>query len=47
MIEIAAHLADGHIERFPATDDPEACSYCAYKTACRERPLPREDRFGR
>ncbi len=47
MIEIAEHLADGYIERFPATDDPEACSYCAYKAACRERPLPREDRFGR
>ncbi len=47
MIEIAAHLADAPIERFPATDDPDACGYCAYKIGCRERPLPREDRFGR
>ncbi|GAC1442159.1 MAG: hypothetical protein NVSMB59_04160 [Vulcanimicrobiaceae bacterium] len=47
MIDIAAHLADGPIERFPPTDDPDACEYCAYRTACRERPLPREDRFGR
>jgi len=47
MIEIAAHLADGPIERFPVTDDPDACSYCAYKVACRDRPLPREDRFSR
>ena len=47
MIEIAAALADGPIEAFPATDDPDACGYCAYKIACRERPLPREDRFGR
>lgn len=47
MIEIAASLADGPIERFPVTDDPDACVYCAYKLACRERPLPREDRFGR
>ncbi len=47
MIEIAAFLADAPIERFPATSDPGACRYCAYKTACRERPLPREERFGR
>lgn len=47
MIEIAAALADGPIEAFPVTDDPDACGYCAYKIACRERPLPREDRFGR
>jgi RecB family exonuclease len=47
MIEIARALADGPIERFPATDDPEACAYCAYRNACRTRPLPREDRFGR
>jgi len=47
MIAIAAELADGAIEAFPATDDPEACGYCAYKIACRTRPLPREDRFGR
>ena len=47
MIEIAATLADGPIERFPATDDPNACTYCAYRIACRNRPLPREDRFGR
>ena len=47
MIEIAAHLADGPIDRFPPTDDPDACGYCAYKIACRARPMPREDRFGR
>jgi RecB family exonuclease len=47
MSEIAAGLADGPIERFPATDDPDACGYCAYKIACRQRPLRREDRFGR
>jgi len=47
MIELAALLADGPLVRFPATDDPDACRYCAYKIACRERPLPREDRFGR
>jgi hypothetical protein len=47
MIEIAAALADGPIERFPVTDDPEACAYCSYKLACRERPTRSEDRFGR
>jgi len=47
MIEIAAALADGPIDRFAVTNDPDACGYCAYKTACRQRPLPREDRFGR
>jgi len=47
MVEIAAALADGPLEHFPATDDPSACEYCAYRIACRARPLPREDRFGR
>ncbi|GAC1307102.1 MAG: hypothetical protein NVSMB21_10650 [Vulcanimicrobiaceae bacterium] len=47
MGAIAAELADGPLERFATTDDPDACAYCAYRTACRDRPLPREDRFGR
>jgi len=47
MIELAAALAHGPLERFPATHDPEACTYCSYRNACRERPLVREDRFGR
>jgi len=47
MVELAAALADGPIERFPATDDPERCTYCAYQLACRERPPRSEDRFGR
>ncbi len=47
MIEIAAGLTDAPIERFAVTDDPEACIYCAYQIACRQRPLQREDRFGR
>jgi RecB family exonuclease len=47
MVEIAAALADGPIERFPVTDDPEACTYCSYRLACRERPTRSEDRFGR
>jgi hypothetical protein len=47
MVEIAAALADGPIEHFPVTDDPEACTYCSYRLACRERPARSEDRFGR
>jgi hypothetical protein len=47
MVEIAAALADGPIERFPVTDDPEACTYCSYRIACRERPTRSDDRFGR
>ena len=47
MIELAAALADGPLERFPVTEDPDLCRYCAYQNACRDRPLAREDRFGR
>jgi RecB family exonuclease len=47
MGEIAAALADGPLDRFPATDDPDACAYCNYANACRSKPLRREDRFGR
>ncbi len=47
MVEIAASLADGPLERFPVTSDPEACTYCSYRLACRERPTRLEDRFGR
>jgi RecB family exonuclease len=47
MIEIAAALADGPLEAFPVASDPEACTYCNYANACREKPLRREDRFGR
>jgi PD-(D/E)XK nuclease superfamily len=47
MRELAQRLADDVIERFPATDDPEACTYCTYRNSCRDRPRRREDRFGR
>ena len=47
MIEIAAALADGPLEQFPVTGDPDDCRYCASRNACRDRPLEREDRFGR
>ncbi len=47
MIALAGELSSGALQSFPATDDPEACRYCAYAEACRERPLALEERFGR
>lgn len=47
MIALANELAGGTLRAFPATDDPDACRYCAYANACRERPLALEERFGR
>jgi RecB family exonuclease len=47
MIELARHLADEPIEAFAVARDAAACTYCAYRNACRHRPLRREDRFGR
>jgi RecB family exonuclease len=47
MIALASELSAGTLRAFPATDDPEACRYCAYADACRERPLALEERFGR
>jgi RecB family exonuclease len=47
MIALAAELSAGTLQSFPATDDPDACRYCAYAQACRERPLALEERFGR
>jgi RecB family exonuclease len=47
MIELAGTLASPTIAHYAATDDPDACRYCAYKDACRERPLVAEERFGR
>jgi len=47
MIAIAQELTRGEQTHFPATDDPTACGYCAYKDACRERPSVAEDPFGR
>jgi RecB family exonuclease len=47
MIEIAGTLATPTIAHYAVTNDPDACRYCAYKDACRERPLVAEERFGR
>jgi RecB family exonuclease len=47
MVDLARRLSDEIVARFAATDDPDACTYCAYRNACRSRPRRREDRFGR
>jgi RecB family exonuclease len=47
MIALAEELSSGALRIFPATDDPDACRYCAYAAACRERPLALEERFAR
>jgi RecB family exonuclease len=47
MVELARRLSDEVVARFAVTDDPDACTYCAYRNACRNRPRRREDRFGR
>jgi hypothetical protein len=47
MLELARHLADEPIAAFPPARDAAACVYCAYRNACRRRPLQRADPFGR
>jgi hypothetical protein len=47
MIDYATLLSSATLDAYPATDDPDACRYCAYLDACRERPLVSEERFGR
>jgi RecB family exonuclease len=47
MIALADELSSGVRTTFEVTTDPDACRYCAYAPACRERPLALEERFAR
>lgn len=47
MLQLCAELTSGTTSAFPVTDDPSACVYCVYKTACANRPYPEEERFAR
>jgi RecB family exonuclease len=47
MIAYATLLSSATLAAYPATDDPDACRYCAYVDGCRERPLMPQERFGR
>jgi RecB family exonuclease len=47
MIALAGRLATPTIARYAVATDPDACRYCAYRDACRDRPAIAEERFGR
>jgi RecB family exonuclease len=47
MIELSGRLASGSLAAFNVTDDPSACTYCAYAIACARKPPPLPDRFAR
>ncbi len=47
MIEICRKLSSGSLDQFPVTTDPDACTYCAYRDACAERPHDEREHFGR
>ena len=47
MVEICRELTSGELRQFPVTTDAGACTYCAYATACADRPHAERERFGR
>lgn len=47
MIELGAELSSGALHDFPVAEDPSACTYCAYATACAHRPPAAPERFAR
>jgi RecB family exonuclease len=47
MVAICRELTSGELERFAVTKDPGACTYCAYRDACAERPHDEREKFGR
>jgi len=47
MIDVSSDLASGRARTFDATDDPQACTFCAYAAACAQKPPPERERFGR
>jgi RecB family exonuclease len=47
MIEICRELSSGALQHFAVTTDPDACTYCAYRDACADRPHSERERFGR
>jgi RecB family exonuclease len=46
MIELSKLLASGEIRRFEPTKNAAACTYCAYQTACANKPPAEAQRFG-
>ena len=47
MGKLASRLIDGKQIAYSVATDPEACTFCAYTLACRERPIPADEKFGR
>lgn len=47
MIDLARTLADEPIEHFKAAKNPEACVWCSYQNACRDRPSRAAARFAK
>ena len=47
MIDICRELTSARTTRFAVAQDPSACTYCAYKLACIDRPLDQREKFGR
>ena len=47
MIELSDELASGSVRRFAVAEDPAACTYCAYATACAHKPPAVPERFAR
>lgn len=47
MIELSGLLASATTVRFAETDDPAACTYCAYVNACARKPAAVPERFAR
>lgn len=45
MIELSDELASGTIQTFKPTQDPSACTFCAYAVACISKPPPEAQRF--
>ncbi len=47
MVELSAELSSGSVTHFAVADDPAACTYCAYATACAHKPAAAPERFAR
>jgi RecB family exonuclease len=46
MVELSAGLASGNAKRFATAQNSSACTYCAYTTACGNKPPAEAQRFG-
>jgi RecB family exonuclease len=47
MIDLARTLTDDPIKHFKASKNPEACVWCSYQNACRDRPPRAAVRFAK